>query len=143
MPGHTRVAVLIQVTKPHPKKQEAVCLRHAEQHAMSIVALVHDPAACVPMIVAGLAGGILVAIDPGGDLAATIEAVGGQLFIARGDTQPRVRREVGIMVARMAKLGLAPKDIAHVLEVSTSEVSKALSRLRHRPGREGDRGEGG
>lgn len=142
MSRRPRVAIYIQHDKAHPDKQEAVCLYYAEQQGMDVVALCAEDRGCVAMIRTGGIGAVVTALDPGADFASDVEAAGGRLFIARDQAEPRVRRDVGALVGRMAKLGMPPTDMAKILEVSTAEISKALLKMRQRPGRRSNRGAG-
>lgn len=138
----TRAIIYINHDQPHPDKQEALTLRHAEAVGLHVVALCANPAACAAVVRSGGAAVVVVAVeDPG--LDELVRAAGGRVEVARPAAAPgRVRRGLVGIVQRMVCRGMDTGDIAEILDVDTGEIRRIRRTLdkRRRPGRRGDRG---
>lgn len=133
--SHLPVALYIQYDKPHPDKQEALCLAYADRMGLKVAALCRDLAAGIAMIRSGGIRGVITACDPDAEFRDGVDVAGGRLFVAREHTQPRPRRDVSALIGRMLGIGLSPRDMARVLEISTVEVRAAMLRHQRPPRR--------
>lgn len=126
---HLPAAMLILTNKPHPDKQEAIALATATAAQLRVLALCQNWQDCLSLILARHILAVVCALDPGPDVRSAIETAGGRLVVAREEPS-RIRRSVLQLVARLAGRGMAPKDIAEVLDVPTAEIRRSLDRLK-------------
>jgi len=132
VPHRLPAAILIQRDKPHPAKQEAVCLEFATIHRFRILFLCHHWRGCIGLVLDGVIQAIITAVDPGDDVVAAVEEAGGTVCIARV-TQVRVRREVSQLVVRMHNRGIDTQEISQILQVNSGDVRGSLRRAGIRP----------
>lgn len=125
-------ALLILIDKPHPDKQELLCLAAAAAEQLRVVALCRHWRDAVALhldlrhIVA-----VVCALDPGEEARAEFARLGVMLVVARRQQQ-RIRRSVADLVARLWRRGMAPAEIAEVLDVPPGDVRRSLDRLKPR-----------
>lgn len=122
---HLPAAILILADRPHPDKQEAVALAAAAAEKLRILALCHHWQDAVALILTHHIVAVVAALDPGPDVRAAIERLGGRLVVARKSTS-RIRRSVDQLVARLAGRGMKVEEIAEVLDVPTREIRRSL-----------------
>lgn len=127
MPHRPPAAILIQNDRPHPDKQQALCLEYAESSGLRAVALCYHSQDCMALVMIGKVKAVITAVDPGGHCAEDLERFGAKLHVVR-ETKSRVRRDVDHLVGRMYNTGLDTGQIATILEVDTKDVRRALFR---------------
>jgi hypothetical protein len=132
VPHRLPAAILIQRNKPHPDKQEAICLDFAAANGLRVKVLCHHWQDCMSLIAAGVISAIITAIHPGDDVEDAITKAGGSLCVARVE-QVRVRRDVGQLVVRMHKRGIDTQEISQILQVNSGDVRRSLRRAGIRP----------
>lgn len=125
---HLPAAILILADRPHPDKQEAIALAAAAAEQLRILVLCHHWQDCLSLILARHIVAVVCALDPGEEARSAIETAGGRLVVARESTS-RIRRSVHQLVARLARRGMPPEEIAEVLDVPTGDIRRALERL--------------
>jgi hypothetical protein len=125
-------AILIQRDKPHPAKQEAVCLEFADDHGYRVQFLCHHWQDCMGLVLDRAVKVVITAVDPGGDVGEAIERAGGSLCVAR-DGQVRLRRDVNQLVVRMHRSGIDTQEISKILQVNSKDVRRSLWRAGIRP----------
>lgn len=129
-----RTAVIyIDHDRPHPDKQEAMALRHAEELGLRVVALCTAPPACVGVVRSGAAEVVVAALDPGDEFIRGVGQVGGTVVVARCARRREPPRGYGELAERMHSQGLVPRQIAAVLEVTTGRIREVLRRAGIRP----------
>jgi hypothetical protein len=119
-------AILIQRDKPYPDRQRVMCQRYAEKHDYRVVAIGRRWADCYVMVVNRVVAVVICATDPGVEVGERIEAAGGQLRVVRrgGLPQPRLRRDVAGLVARMRIRGYDTAEIAGLLDIDARDVRR-------------------
>lgn len=122
---HLPAAVLILLERPHPDKQGALALAAAAAEKLHVVALCHHWQDAMALIVTHHIVAVVTALDPGPDVRAAIERLGGRLVVARKSTC-RIRRSVDQLVTRLARRGMEVEEIAEVLDVPTREIRRSL-----------------
>jgi hypothetical protein len=132
VPHRLPAAILIQRDKPHPEKQEAICLEFAETHGYRVGWLCFHWQDCMGLVLDRSVQAVIAAIDPGEDVAEAIARAGGTLCVAR-NVQVRVRRDVHQLVVRMHNSGLDTQEISKILQVNSRDVRRSLWRAGIRP----------
>ena len=125
---HLPAAILILADRPHPDKQEAVALAAAAAEKLRILALCYHWQDCLALLLTHHIAVVVCAVDPGDDARSAIETAGGRLVVARESTS-RIRRSVHQLIARLARRGMRPEEIAEVLDVPTRDIRKTLNQL--------------
>lgn len=127
MEPHLPAAILVLATRPFPDRQQAVAFAYATAHDFDVVSLCHTLDAAMACVLARTVVAVVCAFDPhdGG----AIDRAGGELHVIRRE-DPRKRRTVDRLAARLARAGLDIQKIASVLEVDSREVRRLLGRRR-------------
>lgn len=134
MPTRPRAVLFVQHSKPHPEKQQALCLRYAEPR-YTTVGICFGPEDCLALLRSGAADVVVVALDPAEDFAEEVRRVGAELAVARPGDRPRsARRAASTIAVRLRKKGMTPAEIAEVLEIPVRDVRIALKQAGLRAG---------
>lgn len=129
-----RTAVIyIDHNQPHPDKQEAAALKHAEELGLQVVALCTAVPACAAVVRGGAAEVVVAALDPGEQFVRDVGSAGGSVTVARCARRREPPRAMGDLAQRMHRQGLVPRQIAAVLDVTTGRIREALRRAGIRP----------
>lgn len=131
---HPRTAIIyIDHNRPHPDRQEAVALRHAEELGLRVVSLCTALSACLAVVRCGAAEVVVAALDPGDEFVRGVGEAGGTVAVARESRRREPPRGYGDLAGRMHRQGLLPRQIAAVLDVTTGRIREALRRAGIRP----------
>lgn len=132
VPPRQPAAILIQLERQHPDKQEALCLEYAEAHRLQCIAMCYHIDDCRALVMSGAVSVVVAAIDPGESLGEDIERFGGKLHIVR-NIRTSITRGIAHLVQRMYRRGLDAATIAEILGVSLQDVKRTLFRQGIKP----------
>lgn len=122
-----QAVIFIQPDKPHPDKQQAVCLAYAEGRRLRVVSLCRAAADCVALVKSGAIDVVVAAVAVPEDVVDQVEAAGGSVDVVRPDPRPRLRRDAAALVLRLATKGLTAHAIAEVLAIPVADVREAMA----------------
>lgn len=125
MPHRQPAAILILQDKPYPDRQQAMCQRYAEKHALRVVAICSQWPDCYVMVVNRHVKAVICAVHPGDLVVERIVAVGGEMRVVRRRLpQRRLRRDVAALAAKLRARGFDTREISEVLGVDSREIRR-------------------
>jgi hypothetical protein len=124
-PSALEPAVVYVNPGPTAQRQQRAIVDWCTAHGYWVRAMCTEVCACEQAVRAGIARVVVAATDPRNGLRSRVAAAGGRVELVRANDRPPTLADL----LRRAVTRRSPHDIAHGLDMDTTDVSNIIRRL--------------